>query len=202
MEVQILQNGDDLAVARGGGDGVAREHRAVELDEQLHRDGPLQQRRAEFLRAPGLLQRGEQGADLVVRACAVDVLKPALRLLEARGEIVVRRAVFLEKFGRDVEDHPLVEVALPQLRAVDAAAADHDEVTRRELVPLALDAVPRSPREQEDDLVKRVVVVGNLRPIAVGEVEEAEILPQIPPLFVLLWLHESTSCIVGGSIIA
>ncbi len=89
-----------------------------------------------------------------------------------------------------------------QLRAVDAAAADHDEVTRRELVPLALDAVPRSPREQEDDLVKRVVVVGNLRPIAVGEVEEAEILPQIPPLFVLLWLHESTSCIVGGSIIA
>ena len=85
---------------------------------------------------------------------------------------------------------------------MDAAAADHDEVTRRELVPLALDAVPRSPREQEDDLVKRVVVVGNLRPIAVGEVEEAEILPQIPPLFVLLWLHESTSCIVGGSIIA
>ena len=187
-----MQQRHHLAVALRGADGVARQGQAVHLHHQLGEQRLPQQRRAEPLLLLGLLQLGEQ-LSYPVSCGVVDIAEILLRLPKAAGQIAVVPRQRLQIRRRDVQNSPLVKIPPRHNGPVDAAPSHQHIVPRLQHVPLALDGVVRPPRQQQNDLVKGVVVIGDLLMVGVRQMEQPERLVQIPSLLILQRLHIATS---------
>ena len=72
---------------------------------------------------------------------------------------------------------------------MNAAASYQHEVPGAQIVPLALDSVARLPCQQNDDLMKRMIVVFDVLPPSVRQMKQPERLPQIAPHLVLQRFH-------------
>ena len=83
------------------------------------------------------------------------------------------------------QDHALVVVTVRHHRAVDAAPAHQHKVTGGQLIALTLHGVAGPARQQQDDLMKGVVVVFDVAGVVVGQIKQPERLVQIAPLFIL-----------------
>ena len=140
-------------------------------------------RRAEALLLLRLLQQREQ-LPHPSRSGVIDVAEIPLGLPEAGVQRAALAGQLLQILRRDVQDHPLIEVAPLHHGPVDAAPAHQHIVSRLQGVPLALDGVSGPPRQQHDDLVKAVIVIGDLLVPVVRQMEQPERLVQIAPLFI------------------
>ena len=68
---------------------------------------------------------------------------------------------------------------------MDTAPAHQHVIPRLQGIPLALDGVACPPRQQNDDLMKGVVMIGDLLMIPIGQMKQPERLVEIAALFIL-----------------
>ena len=184
MGVEIVEDVQHLGVAGVGVHAVAPEKAAVHRHHQLGEQRLLQQRAAEAPLHPGPLQPAEQLPYAVTRRHVEHVAELLLGQSEAPVHLLAAGQA-AEIGGGDVEYHPLVEVAVGHLRAVDAAPAHQYAVAALQVVVLALHGVIRPAGQQENNLMKGMIVKRKGLPGVVRQVEKAEILVEIAPLFIL-----------------
>ena len=185
MQVQVLQQRYHLPVTCRRLYLMPAAADPVHLHHQLQKLRPLQQRRAVATLAGGAGQQLEQWTHPAAPLVAVHIAEVRLRLPEAGLQIAVLRPQRRQIRRGDVQDHPLIEGVLFHLRPVDAAPPHQHEVPRRQVVPFAFDGVARLARQQNDDLVKRMIVVFNAFPLSVRQMKQPERLFQIAPRLIL-----------------
>ena len=137
-----------------------------------------------------LLEIGErlpQRLPVVLRA--QDEAEARLGQREAAVERAVRPARAGQKLRRQIQNHALIRRARRGLRPVDAALRDQDHVARLERIAPPLESVARRTAEEEDQLVKRVVMPVQLLLHRSFQVEQAEILAQISALHIFRLRH-------------
>ena len=196
MRGQILQNGDDLLVAGRGADGLQPVflHSAPDADQKLQNQRALQQRPSERLRRLLPFQCQERPQKRTAfRSGTEHENKYSLCLCKACLQIAVRRSRRAEELGRYVENDALIRRAGRDLRPVDAAARDQNEVPRLEHIAFALDPVGGGAREKGNDLMESMIVPVHRRGHGLFQMEEPEILVQISALLIILLLHARPS---------
>ena len=187
---QVLHDGGDLFVGREARDGLRlRVHAAPEQDQQLHQNGLGERALAEagLLRLLEIGERLPQRLPVVLRA--QDEAEARLGQREAAVERAVRPARAGQKLRRQIQDHALIRRAGRGLRPVDAALRDEDHVAGLKRVAPPLEPVARRTAEEEDQLVEGMVMPVQLLLHRSFQVEQAEILAQIPALHIFRLRH-------------
>ena len=124
----------------------------------------------------GLLQQGKQLPYPVAAAGVIDVAEILLGLVEACLQITVIAPQFLQIVRRDIQDRPFIEIAALHDGFVDAAPTHQHIISRLQSIPFAFDGIIGPASQKNDDLVKGVVVVGDLLMLPVGQMEQAKVL--------------------------
>ena len=101
------------------------------------------------------------------------------------GQIAVRRGFPLKILRGNVNDDPLVGGVAVQFRAVDAAAADEDDVSRLQQITLTVHAVAAAAGDKQQKLAKLVIMIIHPCALLGMQMKQPEILQQISPLFVV-----------------
>ena len=76
---------------------------------------------------------------------------------------------------------------------MDAPAAHQHEIPRRQFVAFPLHRVAGLSGQQNDDLVERMVVVFDIFPPPIRQMEQSERLFQVAAHLILQWFHVLTS---------
>ena len=167
--------------------GAVSDHIPVELDQQPEKAGPGQQVPAEAPVLQSLLQPLQQPGQppplLPVRAHQGELPLPGQA--EAGGQVLPPGAAGLEKAGVQVDHHPLIGAVRVGHRPVDQVVAHQQHVPGLQKVGPALDDVAGPAGEEDDNLVKLMVVVLHLLHPHVPEVEQPEVLVEIAPALVV-----------------
>ena len=200
VQVQVLQQGDHLAVSPGGAHPVPAPDNTVHLHHQLGELRLCQQRRTVAALPDRLRQRLKQRPDPAAVLVAVYILECLLRPSEALRGIAVPRRQRPQVFRRDVQDHPLVVVPRRHHRPVDAAAPHQHEVAGIQLIPFALHGIARLSRQQDNNLMKGVVVIFNVFAPSICQMEQAKRLLQVASLLILQRFHRITSAFFASII--
>ena len=184
----------------GGAHPVPAPDNTVHLHHQLGELRLRQQRRAVAALPYRLRQRLKQRPDPAAVLVPVYILECLLRPPEALRGIAVPRRQRPQVFRRDVQDHPLVVVPRRHHRPVDAAAPHQHEVAGAQLIPFALHGVARLSRQQDNDLMKGVVVIFNVFAPPICQMEQAKRLLQVASLLILQRFHRITSAFFASII--
>ena len=189
----LLQMGSDIAqdllhlgIAAVGGrvlGGMVLQNVPVDGDEQLQKGGVGQQLMAELLIPQCLLQLADQAHILQppLRGLAQQVESPLPGHIKAGAQALARGAAVLQIVSVEPQNDPLIG-----LRGVDAGHMDHvvlhqQNVPGPEEVAHTLYHIGHPTAQQEDDLIKFMVVVLHLLRPGVLEMEETKIFMEVPP---------------------
>ena len=132
-----------------------------------------------------LLQPGHQGQ----QSTALLLIGPqhmAQLPGEALRQVALRSRLPPQKLRRNVDDDPLVGVPGLEFRPVDTVAADEDQIPRLEGVAVALHGVAAAAGHQQQEFAEFVIMEVHPTLLRLAEVEEAVIVQQITPAFIVL----------------
>ena len=102
-------------------------------------------------------------------------------------QVAIPRGVLPQKFRVDIDDDAFIGRTGGKLRPVHTAAADDHDVPRFQTVALAFHGVAAAAGNEHQHLAKFVVVETHLSPRCIPQMEQAELLQQVPTLLIVFF---------------